>query len=165
MLEWADRAVVEVAHAPTRVGMSAQARPARPRWWPAWLAWALWLLALLGLATVPWFDRLLRHARRPELTQLDASTIPYLLALTVAVAVAFGVTVSGLAVGAASLVVRFRRARGVERQQLRWLALAAALVGVGAAVVGVGMAMGATAVPLFAAGVCLVLLPLATGAA
>jgi hypothetical protein len=53
----------------------------------------------------------------------------------------------------------------VERQQLRWLALAAALTGVAAAVVGVGMAVGATAVPLFAAGVCLALLPLATGAA
>jgi len=62
-------------------------------------------------------------------------------------------------------VARFRRARGVERQQLRWLALAAALTGVGAAVVVVGMAMGATAVLLFAAGVCLALLPLATGAA
>ena len=32
-----------------------------------------------------------------------------------------------LLVGAGSLVVRFRRARGVERQQLRWLAYAAAL--------------------------------------
>jgi hypothetical protein len=30
-------------------------------------------------------------------------------------------------VGAGSLVVRFRRARGTERQQLRWLAPAAAL--------------------------------------
>src|SRR6266540_3707992 len=36
MLAWADRAVVEVAHAPTRVGMSAQARPARPRAPPRW---------------------------------------------------------------------------------------------------------------------------------
>src|SRR4029453_6964943 len=41
----------------------------------------------------------------------------------------------------------------------------AAGTGAGAAVVGVGMAMGPTAVPLFAAGVCLALLPLATGAA
>ncbi len=38
--------------------------------------------------------------------------------------------VFGLAIvaGVGSLVVRFRRARGVERQQLRWVALAAALV-------------------------------------
>jgi hypothetical protein len=86
-------------------------------------------------------------------------------AVLVGIVAGFVGTVAGLVVGAGSLVARFRRARGVERQQLRWLALAAALTGVGAAVVGVGMALGATAVPLFAAGVCLALLPLATGAA
>jgi hypothetical protein len=270
-----------------------------PRGWPGWLAWGLWGLAVLGLASVPWFDRLTRQAGRPELTQVNASTIPYLLAIVVAATVGavlasrlprhpvgwlllgvglsvagsgvadgyaryglvarpgvlpaarwiaiyspatniiglalvgyvllltptgslpsprwrwwgrlaaagpvafvaaltvgpglvippydtvidpvaipalagavlvaivagFFLTVAGLVVGAGSLVARFRRARGVERQQLSWLALAAALTGAGAAVVGVGMAMGATAVPLFAAGVCLALLPLATGAA
>jgi hypothetical protein len=270
-----------------------------PRGWPGWLAWGLWGLAVLGLGSVPWFDRLTRQAGRPELTQLNASTIPYLLAIVVAATVGavlasrlprhpvgwlllgvglsvagsgvadgyaryglvarpgvlpaarwiaiyspatniiglalvgyvllltptgslpsprwrwwgrlaaagpvafvaaltvgpglvippydtvidpvaipalagavlvaivagFSLTVAGLVVGAGSLVARFRRARGVERQQLRWLAMAAALTGAGAAVVGVGMAMGATAVPLFAAGVCLALLPLATGAA
>jgi hypothetical protein len=270
-----------------------------PRGWPGWLAWGLWGLAVLGLASVPWFDRLTRQAGRPELTQVNASTIPYLLAIVVAATVGavlasrlprhpvgwlllgvglsvagsgvadgyaryglvarpgvlpaarwiaiyspatniiglalvgyvllltptgslpsprwrwwgrlaaagpvafvaaltvgpglvippydtvidpvaipalagavlvaivagFFLTVAGLVVGAGSLVARFRRARGVERQQLRWLALAAALTGAGATVVGVGMAMGATAVPLFAAGVCLALLPLATGAA
>jgi UDP-N-acetylmuramyl pentapeptide phosphotransferase/UDP-N-acetylglucosamine-1-phosphate transferase len=50
-------------------------------------AWALWALALLGLATVPWFDHLARQAGRPELTQLNASTIPYLLAIVVAATV------------------------------------------------------------------------------
>jgi hypothetical protein len=270
-----------------------------PRGWPGWLAWGLWGLAVLGLGSVPWFDRLTRQAGRPELTQLNASTIPYLLAIVVAATVGavlasrlprhpvgwlllgvglsvagsgvadgyaryglvarpgvlpaarwiaiyspatniiglalvgyvllltptgslpsprwrwwgrlaaagpvafvaaltvgpglvippydtvidpvaipalagavlvaivagFFLTVAGLVVGAGSLVARFRRARGVERQQLRWLAMAAALTGAGAVVVGVGMAMGATAVPLFAVGVCLALLPLATGAA
>ena len=267
--------------------------------WPRWLAWGLWGLAILGLASVPWFDQLARRVGRPELTQLNASTIPYLLAIVVAATVGavlasrlprhpvgwlllavglsvagsgvadgyaryglvarpgalpaarwvaiyspattivglslvgfvllltptgslpssrwrpwaflaaagpvgfvaaltvgpglvippyesavepvsipalagamlvaivtgFSLTVAGLVVGAASLVVRFRRARGTERQQLRWLALAAALTGAGAAVVGVGMATDATAVPLFAVGICLALLPLATGAA
>ena len=33
--------------------------------------------------------------------------------------------------GAVSLVLRYRRARGVQRQQLKWLALAAAMVGLG----------------------------------
>jgi hypothetical protein len=63
-------------HAPTTMAMSPHGRPARPRWWPVWSAWALWALAVLGLATVRWFDQLLRQARRPELTQLGASTIP-----------------------------------------------------------------------------------------
>jgi hypothetical protein len=268
------------------------------RRWPGGLAWALWALAMLGLASVPWFDHLLRAAHRSDLTQLNASTIPYVLALViaptvgavlagrrpghpvgwlllalglsvsgsgfadgyarygvvarpgmlpaarwvaiyspatlliglacigfillltptgslpsrrwrlwarvaatgpalfllaltfgpflippyesvakpladspltpvmaVATVVAFGITVGSLAVGAASLVVRFRRAHGVERLQLRWLALAAAVTGVLAAVVLVGMALGATAVPLLAAGVCMAILPLATGAA
>jgi hypothetical protein len=274
-------------------------RSAWTRWRLAGLAWALWLLAVVGLATVPWFDHLLRQGHRPELTQLNASTIPYVLALVIAATVgavlasrrprhpvgwlllalglsvtasgvadgyaryglvarpgalpaarwvaiyspatlfmglvcigfvllltpsgsppsprwrwwarvaaaapvvflaaltfapsltippyqsvvkpfavraldetlevagdiALGVTVCGLGVGAWSLVVRFRCARGVERQQLRWLAFAAAVTGVLAAVVLVGMAAGATAVFLFAAGVCLAVLPLATGAA
>src|SRR4029453_7050121 len=83
--------------------------------------------------------------------------------VTAGIAAGFVLPVAGGVVAAGSLVTRFRRARGLERLQLRWLALAAALTGVGAAVVGVGMAMGATAVPLFAAGVCLALLPLATG--
>src|SRR4029434_10013046 len=34
---------------------------------------------------------------------------------------------AGLVVGAVSLLLRFRRARGLERLQLRWLALGAAL--------------------------------------
>ena len=55
--------------------------------WTGWLAWALWALAILGLASVPWFDHLTRRAGRPELTQLNASTIPYLLAIVVAATV------------------------------------------------------------------------------
>jgi hypothetical protein len=102
----------------------------------------------------------------PYQSAADPVAIPALAgAVLVTIVVGFVVIVAGLVVGAGSLVARFRHARGVERQQLRWLALAAALTGMAAAVVGVGMAVGATAVPLFAAGVCLALLPLATGAA
>lgn len=39
---------------------------------------------------------------------------------------------------AASVVVRFRRARGVERQQLKWFASAVALVAIGVVAVGAG---------------------------
>jgi hypothetical protein len=72
----------------------------------------------------------------------------------------------GLLVSAGSLVVRFRRARGLERQQLRWLALAAALSAVALLVAVAVAVLGAPlGVVLFAAGISVALLPLATGAA
>jgi hypothetical protein len=265
------------------------------------LAWALWTLVILGVATLPWFDHLLRQARRPELTQLNASSIPMVLAAMVAaavgavlagrrprhpvgwlllalglsvtasgvvdgyarygllarpgvlpaarwvavyspatihlgfacvgfvllltpggslpsprwrwwarlagaapilflvalavgpglvvppydavidpvavpalagtvlaaIAVAFAITAAGLVVGTWSLGARFHRARGMERQQLRWVAFAAAVTVPLAAVVLVGVAMGAATIALvvLAVGVCMALLPLATGAA
>jgi hypothetical protein len=49
------------------------------------------------------------------------------------------ITLLSVAVGGASLVVRLRRARGVERQQLRWVALAAGVAGIGAAIGVVGV--------------------------
>jgi hypothetical protein len=49
------------------------------------------------------------------------------------------VTILAMVVAAGSLVVRFRRTRGVERQQLRWVALAAGLVAAGAALALVGL--------------------------
>ena len=68
-------------------------------------------------------------------------------------------------VGAGSLVVRFRRATGVERQQLRWVAWAAGLAVLGAVVALGGQAVGAPAVVSWALSTCLALLPLALGAA
>jgi hypothetical protein len=279
------------------MAVTVAGRSAWARWWPAGLAWALWVLALLGVATIPWFDHLLRQAGRPELTQLHAITLPsvvaaliavtvgavlagrrprhpvgwlllvlglavtasgvvdgyarygllarsgalsaarwlavfspatlylgfvcvglvllltpsgslpsprwrwwarlvaagpvlFLLALAVgpglviapydraidqvtspalagAAGVAIAVAVGGLAVGVWSLVVRFRRARGLEREQLRWVAFAAALTVPPAATIVVGVVVGATGAVLvvLAAGVCMALLPLAVGAA
>ena len=74
----------------------------------------------------------------------------------------------GLVAAAASLVGRFRHARGVERLQLRWVALAAVLVGLGAVGVLFSLAVGGSAAgTLFdlAVGCCLVVPPVATGAA
>jgi hypothetical protein len=67
--------------------------------------------------------------------------------------------------GTASLVVRFRHARGVERQQLRWVALAAALTGVAMLAAGVLVASGNLEVASWFAVLCVAFLPLATGAA
>jgi UDP-N-acetylmuramyl pentapeptide phosphotransferase/UDP-N-acetylglucosamine-1-phosphate transferase len=91
----------------------------RKRRWPGWLAWGLWALAVLGLASVPWFDRLTRQAGRPELTQLNASTIPYLLAIVVAATV--GAVLAGR----------------LPRHPVGWL-----LLGVGLSVAGSGVADG-----------------------
>ena len=63
------------------------ARVARMRWHSGVLAWALWALAMLGVATIPWFDHLLRQAGRPELTQLDATAVPLVLAALIAATV------------------------------------------------------------------------------
>ena len=81
---------------------------------------------------------------------------------------ALAVTVVGLVAAAVSLVGRFRHARGVERLQLRWVALAALLVGLGAVGVLFSLAVGGSAAEaLFglAVGCCLVVPPVATGAA
>src|SRR6266702_3830381 len=69
------------------MAVTAAAPRAGSQRWAGVAAWALWALALLGLATVPWFDHLTRQAGRPELTQLNASTIPYLVAIVVAATV------------------------------------------------------------------------------
>jgi hypothetical protein len=79
--------------------------------------------------------------------------------------VALAVTNLAVLVAAGSLVVRFHRARGIERQQLRWVALAASLMMLAAVVTLAALAMGAPAVLTWAASVCVVVLPVAIGAA
>jgi hypothetical protein len=98
-----------------------------PRWrWWARIAAAAPLLGLVSLAVGPF--------RGPDQSVANPLVVgalagPLLMVRTVAFVVA------GLAIpaGAWSLVVRFRRARGVERQQLRWLAVGAAPVAVAVA--------------------------------
>jgi hypothetical protein len=68
-------------------------------------------------------------------------------------------------VDVASLVVRFRRTRGTERQQLRWVAFAAGLLAVAVVVVVVGALTGHPAVIEWTFGLFVALLPVAIGAA
>jgi hypothetical protein len=76
------------------------------------------------------------------------------------------VVLASLVVGAVSLVGRFRRARGVERLQLRWLAWGAVLAAAALLVAMASLLIEEDFTVLdLALGVCAALLPLATGAA
>jgi hypothetical protein len=271
------------------------ARLTRPRRWPGVVAWTLWALAMVAWLVIPWLDRQLRHAGRPELVQWDlrpgvalvcAATVgavlasrrprhpvgwlllaqvtanlasgaaaqylawglladgplpatravalfypasaggglvllgfvllltptgrlpspgwrwwaramvaaPLLLLVLVTLApgsvdpsqqvlgspfdalglggallvvnqLALAFTTLAVAVCAGSLVARFRRAQGVERQQLRWVALAAALLVAAAGAALVGLALDATEVVTWAISAWAAGLPLALGAA
>jgi hypothetical protein len=130
-----------------------------PRWrWWARLAAVAPVVVVLGSVVQP--DPLAPDYRGNPLA------IPALGRVLAVPAVAGVVVVLvALLVGAGSLVVRFRRARGVERQQLRWLAYAAALAAglLLVALVAGFLARDEVVTVSLALGVAL--LPLATGAA
>src|SRR5215218_9064735 len=86
-------------------------------------------------------------------------------ALLVVNQLALAFTTLAVAVCAGSLVARFRRARGVERQQLRWVAVAAALLVVAAGAALVGLALDAHELVTWAISAWVAGLPLALGAA
>jgi hypothetical protein len=130
----------------------------RWRWW-ARVAAAAPVVVVLGSVVQP--DPLAPDYHGNPLA------VPALARVLVVPAVAGVVVVLvALLVGAGSLVVRFRRARGVERQQLRWLAYAAALAA-GLLLVAVVAAFVLAKDELVTASLALgvALLPLATGAA
>jgi hypothetical protein len=130
-----------------------------PRWrWWARLAAAAPVVAVLAMAVQP--DPLAPDYHGNPLA------VPVLARVLAAPGVAaIAVVLVSLLVGAGSLVGRFRRARGTERQQLRWLALAAVLAA-GLLLVGlVAGYLGRDAVVFTSLTLCVALLPLATGAA
>ena len=146
---------------PDKLVASGSLPSPRWRWWARLAAAApVGFLLALGVGpglVIPPYDEVIDPVSMPALASAVAAVI----------AVSFTVAIGGLAVGAWSLVVRFRRARGSERQQLRWVAFAAALTMPPAVVVlfGVVVDTTATVVVLVALGVCMALLPLAIGAA
>src|SRR5512132_1736294 len=85
--------------------------------------------------------------------------------LLVATRVALTVTSLAVAVAAGSLLLRFRRAQGVERQQLRWVALAAAVMVLAVPIVLVPVALESPILVDWASAVWVVVLPVAVGAA
>jgi hypothetical protein len=131
----------------------------RWRWWAriAVAAPGVWLLgSLLDPAPL-----------RPEYPDVgNPLAVPALFGPLSAIPVAVFVVLLALPVGAVSLLLRFRRARGVERLQLRWLAW-------GAAIAAVALVVAAASLFLFdgfevlnlAFGTSAAVLPLSTGAA
>jgi hypothetical protein len=85
--------------------------------------------------------------------------------LLVAYQAAFAVTIGALVVATASLVGRFRRARGIERQQLRWVAFGTVLVALLGVVHLTAFALGAYALAPLAGGLNPPILSAAIGAA
>jgi hypothetical protein len=132
---------------------------------PRWRRWAL------VTAAAPVVFLLAKSLRAGSLDAPYQSVtsplgVPALAGLAAVVA-ALSVFTAQLAVvaGAASLVVRFRRARGVERQQLRWVAFAAGLSAVAVVVATIGALVAQPAVGDWSFGLYVALLPIATGAA
>jgi hypothetical protein len=141
-----------------------------PRW--RWLARALVVIAVASLAGGAFNPQPpeppLQSVTSPLAIDLSAGPPPLRLLNDVVgglVSAAFALTIVAAAL---SLVVRFRRARGVERQQLRWVAFVAAMVPV-AVLVGVTATLiggpAADTVVTFVAGTISWLVPFALGAA
>ena len=138
--------------------------PPSPRW--RWLARAMVAtpVLLVAVATL---------TRGPLDPRYEALGGPFDLRghgglLLAANQVALAVTTLAVVVAAGSLVGRFRRARGVERLQLQWLALAALVVVLAGLVALAGLVVrvaSATTLLSLAVGVCLAALPVATAAA
>jgi hypothetical protein len=130
-----------------------------PRW--RWLAVgmvAAMLLAVVSTALLP-LDLPYQSVVNPLAVSALAGP------LRIVNGVSWLATILVVPVGAWSLVVRFRRARGTERQQLRWLALAAVLVTIGVLAAAALSPTGNELLLGWLTAACVALLPLATGAA
>jgi MFS family permease len=134
--------------------------PPRWRWW-ARVAAAAPVVYLVALTLTP---EPLDSFYRPLVTNPLGLRAPLELPIKITRA-AVGVTVVAVPVGTLSLVVRFRRVRGTERQQLRWVALAALLAALAILMALAGMITGNTAMRNWGIGVSFAVLPPAIGAA
>jgi len=133
-----------------------------PRW--RWWARAVVVVPVVSLLVIVLAPRSFDPGSRTPENPFDLTGLGG--ALLVVYQLTFAVTNLAVVVGAGSLVVRFRRAGGTERQQLQWVALAAALTVLGSLVVLAAVAVGASPELLgWVAGIYVAILPLALGAA
>jgi hypothetical protein len=132
---------------------------ARWRWW-AFLTAATPMALVLVVAVVP--GRLDPQLLLTSSPFSDRALGGVLLLVT---RVALVVTTLAVAVAAASLLVRFRRAQGAERQQLRWVALAATLMVLAVPIVLAPVPLEGPILVDWAPAVWVVVLPVAVGAA
>jgi hypothetical protein len=96
--------------------------PLTPRWRPlVWVALAACLAVFVGTAFAP--GRLEEYPIQNPLGVEGALKVP----VQVIGGLGFALMLVGMLAAAASLVIRFRRSRGDERQQLKWVTAAAAL--------------------------------------
>jgi hypothetical protein len=134
----------------------------RWRWWARVMAATpVLLLLVVTVAGGPVDPRFQALGGPFDLRGLDG-------ALLAANQAALAVTALALVAAAGSLVGRFRRAQGLERLQLRWVALGAVLVALAGVAVLAGLVLeisSATTLVSLAVGCSLIILPVATGAA
>jgi hypothetical protein len=98
-------------------------RVTSPRWRPlVWLVVADTTAMVIGVAVLLWPDRGLQLVA--GLDNATLSPAAERLAL-----IGFPILIVALVLSAASMVLRFRRARGEERQQLKWVAYGCTLLG------------------------------------
>jgi peptidoglycan/LPS O-acetylase OafA/YrhL len=131
----------------------------RWRWWAG--ITAVTPVALLLVVTL--FHRRGDRPAQALSSPLDLHTLDG--GLLVAYRAAFAVTIAVLVMATASLVGRFRRARGIERQQLRWVAFATVLVALLAVVHLTALALGTYALAPVVGGLNPPILSAAIGAA
>jgi hypothetical protein len=134
--------------------------------------WRWWARVAAGVAVVALATSLLLPFEPPYQATPNPLEVPDLAGLLRSLSnLTWAVTALGLPVAAVSLLLRFRRARGVERQQLRWLVLAAALAAAVLVVTALALAVGLLGLTGdevllgWVSAVVLGLMPLATGAA
>jgi hypothetical protein len=111
-------------------------RPLTPRW--RVVVWTCWAGAVLGLARLLLpnsGNAPLEHVANPLVVRGAAAT-----ALQWAAHASDVLLLGGLAAGATAVVLRFRRSRGAERQQMKWFA-AAVLVELVAVAAGLLLAL------------------------